>query len=49
MPEMYEDIRDSYKKAGKSDKRAKKLAAMTYNKFAAKHGLPPVTRKKHGE
>jgi hypothetical protein len=32
MPKEYEHIRDSYIAKGMSAKRAKKLAAMTYNK-----------------
>lgn len=43
MPKQYEDIRDSYMKSGKSEKTAKKLAAMTYNAHRPK-GAPPVTR-----
>lgn len=46
MPKKYEEIKKSYKKAGKSDEEAKKLAAMTYNK-QRKRGQKPVTRKKH--
>lgn len=30
MPAMYEKIRDSYKAKGVSDKKAKRIAAMTY-------------------
>ena len=30
MPRMYEHIRDSYEAAGKPEKAAKRLAAMTY-------------------
>ena len=33
MPKQYEDIRDSYERAGKSPTVAKKLAAMTWNKL----------------
>lgn len=43
MPRQYEDIRDSYEKRGVPVKRAKKLAAMTYNAHR-KPGTPPVTR-----
>jgi hypothetical protein len=43
MPKQYEDIRDSYEKRGVPAKRAKKLAAMTYNAHR-KAGTPPVTR-----
>ena len=32
MPAGYEKIRDSYIKRGMSTKRAKKIAAMTWNK-----------------
>ncbi len=41
MPRQYEHIRDSYVKAGKPLKTAKKLAAMTYNAHRKK-GTPPV-------
>ena len=37
MPKMYEDIRDSYVKAGKDYDEAQKLAAMTYNKRRQTH------------
>jgi len=30
MPKQYEDIKASYEKAGKGEKEAKKLAAMTF-------------------
>lgn len=30
MPKQYEDIKASYESSGKSEKEAKKLAAMTY-------------------
>jgi hypothetical protein len=43
MPKQYEDIRDSYESRGVPAKRAKKLAAMTYNAHRAE-GAPPVTR-----
>lgn len=47
MPKQYEDIRDSYEKAGKSEKESKKLAAMTYNKIHGKgHGLRPDKPKR---
>ena len=42
MPKQYEDIRDSYLKRGKSEKEAKKLAAMTFNAHR-KPGVAPVT------
>ncbi len=42
MPAKYEHIRDSYVKAGKPLKTAKKLAAMTYNS-QRKPGQAPVT------
>lgn len=32
MPEQYTRIRDSYLKSGKSEKEAKRIAAMTYIK-----------------
>ena len=41
MPAQYEHIRDSYVKAGKPMKTAKKLAAMTYNAHR-KAGQAPV-------
>lgn len=43
MPRQYEAIRDSYEKRGVSEKRAKKLAAMTYNAHRPE-GAAPVTR-----
>ena len=43
MPKQYEDIRDSYERAGKPVKEAKKLAAMTYNAHRGP-GVAPVTR-----
>jgi hypothetical protein len=43
MPAKYEAIRDSYVKAGKPLKTAKKLAAMTYNSQRGP-GVAPVTR-----
>ena len=42
MPAQYEHIRDSYLASGKSEKEAKKLAAMTYNAHR-KPGVAPVT------
>jgi len=42
MPKQYEDIRDSYERKGVPMKRAKKLAAMTYNAHR-KPGVAPVT------
>lgn len=44
MPKQYEKIRDSYKRRGMSDKKAKELAARTYNK-RRKKGQKPVTGK----
>lgn len=44
MPLKYEKIRDSYEKKGVPEKKAKKLAAMTYN-ATRKPGQAPVTRK----
>jgi hypothetical protein len=44
MPHGYEVMRDSFKKKGLSDKKAKKKAAMIWN---AKHKGNPVTRAKH--
>lgn len=41
MPAQYEHIRDSYVKAGKPLKTAKKLAAMTYNAHRPA-GVAPV-------
>lgn len=46
MPKQYEDIRDSYERKGVPMKRAKKLAAMTYNAHR-KPGVAPVTN--HGD
>ena len=43
MPMQYERIKESEKKAGKSDAEAKRIAAATYNKNRPK-GAPPVTR-----
>lgn len=42
MPKQYEHIRDSYIASGKSEKEAKRLAAMTYNAHR-KPGQAPVT------
>lgn len=44
MPRKYESIRDSLKESGKSDAKAKQIAAATYNK-ERKPGQKPVTRK----
>lgn len=44
MPAKYEAIRDSYVKKGVPLKKAKTLAAKTYNK-QRKKGQKPVTRK----
>jgi hypothetical protein len=41
MPAQYERIRDSYLRAGKPKKEAKRLAAMTYNAHRPK-GAKPV-------
>lgn len=48
MPAQYEHIRDSYEAKGVPEKRAKKLAAMTYNAHR-KPGVAPVTGKAEGE
>lgn len=37
MPKVYEDIRNSYLKHGKSLVEAKRIAAMTYNKLKRLH------------
>lgn len=42
MPAKYEAIRDSYIKRGVSARKAKELAARTYNK-QRKKGQKPVT------
>lgn len=44
MPKKYEHIRDAYMEKGYSDKRAKQIAAATYNK-QRKPGTKPVTGK----
>ena len=44
MPPKYERIRDSYKRRGKSDKEAKRIAAATFNK-QRRPGQKPVTGK----
>lgn len=46
MPRQYEHIRDSYLASGKSEKEAKRLAAMTYN---SRHPGQPMKphRKRH--
>jgi len=44
MPKKYEAIRDAYESKGVPVKKAKKLAAMTYNS-QRKAGQRPVTRK----
>lgn len=44
MPKQYEKIRDSYESRGVPAKRAKKLAAMTYNAHRGP-GVAPVTGK----
>src|SRR5208337_338580 len=41
MPAQYEHIRDSYLAKGKSEKVAKKLGAMTYNKLHPGHPMRP--------
>jgi len=48
MPKMYEDIKASYLKKGKSLKEAKRLAAMTYNKFKRTHPSAPKLSNKPG-
>lgn len=48
MPREYEHIRDSYLKRGKSEKEAKRLAAMTYNSQHPGHPMHGhKKRKKH--
>jgi hypothetical protein len=42
MPKKYEAVRDSLMKSGYSEKRAKELAARTYN-ARRKPGQKPVT------
>lgn len=50
MPKMYEDIKASYLKKGKSLKEAKKLASMTYNARRRDNpSLPKLGNKKGGE
>ena len=44
MPKQYEDIRDSLVKRGTPLKKAKSIAAATYNKYR-KPGQRPVTGK----
>lgn len=46
MPKQYEDIRDSYRKRGKSLKTAKKLAAMTWNKLHPNNPNPWAKERK---
>lgn len=41
MPAQYEHIRDSYLAKGESEKEAKKLGAMTYNKLHPGHPMHP--------
>jgi hypothetical protein len=41
MPRQYEHIRDSYLRKGVSEKEAKKLGAMTYNKLHPGHPMSP--------
>jgi hypothetical protein len=49
MPKMYEDIRDSYVKSGKSYDEAQKLAAMTYNARRREHpDMPALSNKPEG-
>jgi hypothetical protein len=43
MPKQYEAVRDSYESRGVPAKRAKTLAAMTYNAHRGPD-TPPVTR-----
>lgn len=50
MPKMYEDIRDSYVKSGKSYDEAQKLAAMTYNARRKEHPeMEALSNKPDGE
>lgn len=42
MPKAYEKMRDSFKREGLSDKKAKQKAARIYN---ARHPDKPVTRR----
>ena len=50
MPKMYTDIKNSYLKKGKSLKEAKRLAAMTYNKFRDTHpSAPKLSNKPDGK
>ena len=44
MPKQYEDIRDSYIKRGTPEKKAKSIAAATYNK---NHPGKPMKPDKH--
>jgi len=46
VPKKYLKIKKSYIKRGKSEKRAKELAAKTYN-AQRKPGQKPVTRSYH--
>jgi len=48
MPRQYAHIRDSYEAKGVPAKKAKRLAAMTYNAHR-KPGTPPVTGKPKSE
>lgn len=46
MPELYEKIRDDYIRKGKSLKKAKEIAAKTYNSIRNKKpSLPPLNPK----
>jgi hypothetical protein len=50
MPKEYLAIKNQYKKKGKSDKEAKRIAAATYNKYIyPKKGGKPVGQKEETE
>lgn len=50
MPVMYEKIRDSYVKQGKSYDEAQRLAAMTYNARRKEHpSMQKLSNKPEGE
>jgi hypothetical protein len=40
MPAMYDAIKESYLKRGKSEDEAQSIAAATFNKHAKKSGTP---------
>jgi hypothetical protein len=46
MPKMYEEIKESYLKKGTPLKKAKEIAARTYNKYK-KPGQPALSNKHH--